>query len=105
MNILKICFPPTGVSFLHFIFYFDLFLSLLLLQLWLCLAESKIDDLDWSKTAKFCFNEKSNPDDDELGSQIVKVGVFKVILISTVSYFYLSTFSRGSRGRGTNNIS
>lgn len=42
-------------------------------QLWLCLAESKIKDLDWEKTAKFCFNEKSNPDDDELGSQIVKV--------------------------------
>ena len=45
------------------------------LQLWLCLAESKIRDLDWEKTAKFCFNEKSNPDDDELGSQIVKVRV------------------------------
>ncbi|XP_068714618.1 TBC1 domain family member 30-like [Montipora foliosa] len=41
-------------------------------RLWLCLAESKIRDLDWEKTAKFCFNEKSNPDDDELGSQIVK---------------------------------
>lgn len=39
----------------------------------MCLAESKIKDLDWEKTAKFCFNEKSNPDDDELGSQIVKV--------------------------------
>lgn len=41
-------------------------------RLWLCLAESKIRDLDWEKTARFCFNEKSNPDDDELGSQIVK---------------------------------
>ncbi|EDO34898.1 predicted protein, partial [Nematostella vectensis] len=28
--------------------------------------------LDWQKTVKFCFNERSNPDDDELGSQIVK---------------------------------
>ena len=37
------------------------------------MAESKIRDLDWEKTARFCFNEKSNPDDDELGSQIVKV--------------------------------
>ncbi|EDO28643.1 predicted protein, partial [Nematostella vectensis] len=40
--------------------------------LWLCLAENKVNDLDWQKTVKFCFNERSNPDDDELGSQIVK---------------------------------
>ncbi|KXJ16227.1 TBC1 domain family member 30 [Exaiptasia diaphana] len=41
-------------------------------RLWLCLAEHSLSDLDWSKTAKFCFNEKRNPDDDELGTQIVK---------------------------------
>ena len=54
-------------------------------QLWLCLAESKIKDLDWEKTAKFCFNEKSNPDDDELGSQIVKV---RNIRRNTYMYMY-----------------
>ena len=54
-------------------------LNPLFFQLWLCLAESKIRDLDWEKTAKFCFNEKSNPDDDELGSQIVKVRSMTVV--------------------------
>ncbi|KAL3194166.1 hypothetical protein MRX96_016306 [Rhipicephalus microplus] len=29
-------------------------------------------DLDWEATARFCFNERCNPDDDNLGVQIVK---------------------------------
>ena len=37
------------------------------------LAESKLGHVDWRKTCKFCFNERSNPDDDNLGAQIVKV--------------------------------
>ena len=60
--------------------------------MWLCLAESKIRDLDWEKTARFCFNEKSNPDDDELGSQIVKVhqgtelyGITSLLIIELMS--------------------
>lgn len=42
-------------------------------QLWLILAENKLSHLDWKKTSQFCFNERSNPDDDNLGAQIVKV--------------------------------
>ena len=30
---------------------------------------------DWTKAEKFCFNEWSNPDDDELDEQIVRVSV------------------------------
>jgi hypothetical protein len=29
--------------------------------------------VDWTKAERFCFNEWSNPDDDELGMQIVRV--------------------------------
>ena len=29
--------------------------------------------VDWPKAERFCFNEWSNPDDDELGLQIVRV--------------------------------
>ena len=45
------------------------------LQLWLILAESKLGHLDWKKTCQFCFNERCNPDDDDLGAQIVKVSL------------------------------
>ena len=31
--------------------------------------------VDWAKAEKFCFNEWSNPDDDELGLQIVRVSL------------------------------
>ncbi|XP_046840590.1 TBC1 domain family member 30-like [Xenia sp. Carnegie-2017] len=41
-------------------------------RLWLILAENKLSHLDWKKTSQFCFNERSNPDDDNLGAQIVK---------------------------------
>lgn len=45
------------------------------LQVWLSLAEQHIKELkiDWEKTVKFAFNERSNPDDNKLGVQIVKV--------------------------------
>ena len=29
--------------------------------------------IDWDKTMRFTFNERSNPDDDSMGIQIVKV--------------------------------
>ena len=46
------------------------------LQLWLTLSEKHLASrgVDWKKAEKFCFNEWSNPDDDELGLQIVRVG-------------------------------
>lgn len=43
------------------------------------LAESKLGHLDWKKTCQFCFNERSNPDDDNLGAQIVKVGLVNLL--------------------------
>jgi hypothetical protein len=33
--------------------------------------------LDWDKTCRFAFNNCSNPDDDQLGIQIVKVKFFQ----------------------------
>ena len=49
--------------------------SLLFFQLWLTLSEKHLATrgVDWKKAEKFCFNEWSNPDDDELGLQIVRV--------------------------------
>ena len=43
-------------------------------KLWLTLAEKHLNcgDREWAKTERFCFNEWSNPDDDELGLQIVR---------------------------------
>jgi hypothetical protein len=43
-------------------------------QLWLNLAQKYINDLgiDWPKVKRAAFNDRSNPDDDELGIQIVK---------------------------------
>ncbi|XP_043481117.1 uncharacterized protein LOC122510496 isoform X2 [Leptopilina heterotoma] len=43
-------------------------------RLWITLAERHLDQrgVDWKQAEKVCFNEWSNPDDEELGSQIVK---------------------------------
>jgi hypothetical protein len=43
-------------------------------KLWLNLAQKYISDLniDWNKVKRAAFNDRSNPDDDELGIQIVK---------------------------------
>ncbi|XP_070557709.1 LOW QUALITY PROTEIN: TBC1 domain family member 30-like [Ptychodera flava] len=43
-------------------------------QIWLGLADNHIKSIqvDWDKTVKLAFNERSNPDDDKLGVQIVK---------------------------------
>ncbi|XP_066949179.1 uncharacterized protein [Macrobrachium rosenbergii] len=43
-------------------------------RLWLTLSEKHLQarGVDWSHAQRFCFNEWSNPDDDELGDQIVK---------------------------------
>ncbi|XP_060079402.1 TBC1 domain family member 30-like [Ylistrum balloti] len=43
-------------------------------KVWISLAENHIKELriDWEKTVRFVFNERSNPDDNTLGLQIVK---------------------------------
>ena len=37
--------------------------------------------VDWQKTMRFVFNEKSNPDDNNLGHQIVKVRLGIILFI------------------------
>lgn len=53
----------------------------ILLQLWLTLAERHLEQrgVDWKQAEKVCFNEWSNPDDEELGIQIVKVSIYNII--------------------------
>ncbi|KAI3366603.1 hypothetical protein L3Q82_009287 [Scortum barcoo] len=43
-------------------------------RVWLTLADQYLHSIsiDWEKTLRFAFNERSNPDDDSLGIQIVK---------------------------------
>ncbi|GLV44391.1 uncharacterized protein CBL_10195 [Carabus blaptoides fortunei] len=43
-------------------------------KLWLALAEKHLQSkgVNWTQTERLCFNEWSNPDDNELGVQIVK---------------------------------
>jgi hypothetical protein len=43
-------------------------------KIWINLAQKyiKSKSIDWEKTLRIGFNERSNPDDDELGVQIVK---------------------------------
>ena len=45
------------------------------MQVWLAVAEYALADVDWPEVKRFTFNDKSNPDDDNLGIQIVKVQV------------------------------
>ncbi|XP_076358517.1 uncharacterized protein LOC143251059 isoform X2 [Tachypleus tridentatus] len=43
-------------------------------RLWLTLADRHLQKrkIDWETTNRFCFNERTNPDDDRLGTQIIK---------------------------------
>uniref|UniRef100_A0A8C5QP00 TBC1 domain family member 30 n=1 Tax=Leptobrachium leishanense TaxID=445787 RepID=A0A8C5QP00_9ANUR len=43
-------------------------------RVWLTLADKYLHSIsiDWDKTLRFTFNERSNPDDDSMGIQIVK---------------------------------
>ncbi|XP_018585602.2 TBC1 domain family member 30-like [Scleropages formosus] len=43
-------------------------------RVWLTLADQYLHSIsiDWEKTLRFAFNDRSNPDDDSLGIQIVK---------------------------------
>ena len=61
----------------NFIPLFALLIYYLFLQLWLTLAEQHLArrSVPWSQVERSCFNEWSNPDDDELGDQIVKVSI------------------------------
>ena len=43
------------------------------MQTWVSLAEYCLKDENWSRVRKNCFNDRRNPEDDELDTQIVKV--------------------------------
>ena len=53
--------------------------------------------MDWKQAEKICFNEWSNPDDEELGIQIVKVRnsriSFSFFLSSSFSFFFSNNSS------------
>ena len=70
-------------------------------QLWLTLSEKHLVSrgVDWKKAEKFCFNEWSNPDDDELGLQIVRVSYLRCFqndkrhwLIQSINSFSLTIY-------------
>ncbi|XP_027516234.1 TBC1 domain family member 30 isoform X5 [Corapipo altera] len=48
-------------------------------RVWLTLADQYLHSIaiDWDKTMRFTFNERSNPDDDSMGIQIVKVDLHR----------------------------
>jgi hypothetical protein len=50
---------------------------------WLALADNYLNGLciDWEKTKTLAFNRKSNPDDNKLDQQIVKVSMTCSILL------------------------
>ena len=52
-------------------------------KLWLTLADKYLTNkgVDWKRAERTCFNEWSNPDDDELGLQIVRVSFSKPLTL------------------------
>ena len=48
--------------------------------------------MDWKQAEKICFNEWSNPDDEELGIQIVKVRNSRISFSFFLSFFLLLLF-------------
>ena len=75
------------------------------MQLWCTLAERHLEQrgVDWNQAEKICFNEWSNPDDEELGIQIVKVcacvkylGIY-VLYLMTIIIENLEVKSKNSR--------
>ena len=64
------------------------------LQVWLTLADAYVasQKIDWEQTIKFTFNEKSNPDDNNLGMQIVKVGFLLSFIKTNIRYYILVLF-------------
>ena len=86
---MKYCFAKSPFHNLTFVnLYLPFYLVILKphFQLWLTLAEKYLErrGVDWTKAEKFCFNEWSNPDDDELGMQIVRVRSWPFRILSFV---------------------
>ncbi|KAH0616650.1 hypothetical protein JD844_027929 [Phrynosoma platyrhinos] len=51
-------------------------------KVWLTLADHYLKSIaiDWDKTMRFTFNDRSNPDDDSMGIQIVKVTPLQAVV-------------------------
>ncbi|XP_031205498.1 TBC1 domain family member 30 isoform X2 [Mastomys coucha] len=58
-------------------------------KVWLTLADHYLHSIaiDWDKTMRFTFNERSNPDDDSMGIQIVKIMIYLIDKVLPESYF------------------
>ncbi|XP_064304806.1 TBC1 domain family member 30 isoform X3 [Phalacrocorax carbo] len=58
-------------------------------KVWLTLADQYLHSIaiDWDKTMRFTFNERSNPDDDSMGIQIVKIMIYLIDKVLPDSYF------------------
>lgn len=82
---LAVCYPLLTCNFFTILQWYDALRAVARLpkglphefrkSVWLSLANRHIKHLklDWPKTVRFTFNDRSNPDDDTLGVQIVKV--------------------------------
>ena len=66
-------------------------------KLWLTLADKYLTNkgVDWKRAERTCFNEWSNPDDDELGLQIVRVSFSKPLTLC------LHFFASAEKARAT----
>jgi len=69
---------------------------------WLALADNYLNGLciDWEKTKTLAFNRKSNPDDNKLGLQIVKVGK----IISFMRRYSRSSVKNVGSGSSVNDL-
>ncbi|XP_067420197.1 TBC1 domain family member 30 isoform X3 [Emydura macquarii macquarii] len=58
-------------------------------KVWLTLADHYLHSIaiDWDKTMRFTFNDRSNPDDDSMGIQIVKIMIYLIDKVLPDSYF------------------
>jgi hypothetical protein len=63
-------------------------------QLWLTLAEQHLlrIGVDWSDVERNCFNDRINPDDEDLGAQIVRV--LKTFFVYCTSFVSLNNSLR-----------
>lgn len=72
----------NNLFFVFFVFF---------IKVWLTLADQYLRSIsiDWEKTMRFAFNDRSNPDDDSLGIQIVKVWIIYEGFICKNRYQFL----------------
>ena len=74
-------------------------------KLWLTLADKYLTNkgVDWKRAERTCFNEWSNPDDDELGLQIVRVSFSKPLTLC-LHFFGSAEKARATRWSILSNV-